>query len=571
MFSRLRSHLRPPTFQDLRQLYTARLLHYSLLVGILLTSGLSLIIPYINMPSPAFSLTLSLVTLGLLLISFFLLHTGHLQAAAILAVGSNLAAFAFGGFLHGIETPDSMGILLSIILGGILLSPRGIIVLGIFSLLIIWSIILVSTQSLSTALPYVGFYTPIFLMSTFGLALYRRGLDTILNELQINQHALQKRNTELDSLRQNLESQVKERTRQLSTQSALMEHILNVSHRLSQSHSTEELLKTAVNLIHQEFGVYHIGVYLPASSGEYVVLQAASGTGAQKLIAQGYRLKVGSTGLVGAVAANHQARIALNTGADPLFINLPELPAARSEAALPLVRSGRFLGVLDIQSDQPDTFGEESLAILQHLADQIAAALENARLYAEGQQALRRAERAYAEISARSWREYAQRVPWRGFRTALGEIVPVQKEADEGIPPEASHAVRSGQVYTEGNTAILPIRVRQQTIASLRLRKASRAAWGEEELRLMQAVSDQVAQALESARLYQESQERASREELLSTSTARMRATLDLESILQTAVRELRSALGLSEAEIRLGAPPEAQKTSTAPQKIQET
>ena len=568
MFSRLRSYLHPPTFEDPRQRHTSRLLHYSLLAGIILTSVLSLIIPYLHMPSTAFSLRLSLGTLGLLLASFLLLHAGHVRASAILAVGSNLAAFTLGGFLHGIETPDATGILLSIILGGILLSGRDTIVLGILSLLIIWGIALTSTENFNAALPYVGFYTPIFLMSTFGLALYHRGLDAVLDKLQENQRSLLERNAELDALRQDVEIQVQERTRQLARQSALMEHIFGVSRQLARSRNTEELLQATVDLIHREFGFYHVGVYLLDASGEYVTLQAASSEGGRQLIAQGHRLKIGSEGLIGAVAASRQARIALDTDADLYFISLPELSATRSEAALPLMRGGQLLGVLDIESDQPDAFDDESVAILQHLADQIAVTLENARLYTESQRALRRAGRAYAEISARSWREFTQRAPWSGFRTVTGEVVPLHKGISEDIPPDVCNAIRSGQVYTEGDTAIIPIRIRQQTVASLRLRKATRSFWGEEELRLMQAASDQIAQALESARLYEESQKLAAREQLLSTSTSRIRATLDLGSVLQTAVRELRSALGLSEAEIRLGAPPPAEEqTPAAPEK----
>ena len=570
MLSRLRSYLRPPVFEDSRQDYASRLLHYSLLVGILLTSGLSLAIPHINVPSPVLALRLSLGALGLFLVSFLLLHTGYVRASAILAVGSNLAAFGIGGFLHGIESPEIMGILLSLVLGGILLGSRDTIVLGIFSLFIVWGITLTSAENLSAALPYAGFYTFIFLMSTFGLALYRRGLDTALDELQEKQHALLERNAELDTLRQSMEAQVKERTRQLEEQSALMEHTLRAARQIAGIRSTEALLETAVTLIHQEFNLYHVGIYLPDATGEYVVLHAASSEGGRKLLAQGHRLRVGSEGIIGTSAAARQIRVTADTRSDPLYLSVPELPDTRSEAVLPLSVEEKLLGVLDIQSDQPNAFTETSVTILQYLADQISSALESARLYTEGQRALRRAERAYAEISSRSWREFIQRAPWAGFRTVTGEVVPLHKDMEEDIPPEVCNTIRSGQVYTEGDTAIIPIQVRGQTIASLRLRKTARSAWGEEELHLMQAASDQIAQALESARLYEESQKLAAREQLLSTSTARMRATLDLENVLQTAVRELRSALGLSEAEIRLGAPPSAeQQAPAAPEKAQ--
>ena len=66
-------------------------------------------------------------------------------------------------------------------------------------------------------------------------------------------------------------------------------------------------------------------------------------------------------------------------------------------------------------------------------------------------------------------------------------------------------------------------------------------------------VTCRISQALESARLYQESQVRAASEELVGSITSHMRATLDIDTVLQTAVREIRQALNLEEVSVQLG------------------
>ena len=76
--------------------------------------------------------------------------------------------------------------------------------------------------------------------------------------------------------------------------------------------------------------------------------------------------------------------------------------------------------------------------------------------------------------------------------------------------------------------------------------------WTDDELVLLEALAEQVGQALESARLYQDTQRSAARERLTGEAVARMRETLDMDTVLQTAVREIGEALGIAEVEVRM-------------------
>jgi GAF domain-containing protein len=78
------------------------------------------------------------------------------------------------------------------------------------------------------------------------------------------------------------------------------------------------------------------------------------------------------------------------------------------------------------------------------------------------------------------------------------------------------------------------------------------------EMRIYESVHDQAATALRSARLFQEAQSRARREQLIREITSKMRGTPDLDTILNTAVQELGRALGVSRAFVRLSTGPSA-------------
>jgi PAS domain S-box-containing protein len=81
--------------------------------------------------------------------------------------------------------------------------------------------------------------------------------------------------------------------------------------------------------------------------------------------------------------ANKRARIALDVGEEAVRFDNPHLPETRSELALPLISQGEAIGALTIQSSREAAFTEEDITTLQTMADQLANAIENARLFAE--------------------------------------------------------------------------------------------------------------------------------------------------------------------------------------------
>lgn len=150
----------------------------------------------------------------------------------------------------------------------------------------------------------------------------------------------------------------------------------------------EELLQRAARLISEQFGFYHVGLFLVDEAHEYAVLRAANSEGGRRLMAQNHRLRIGAQGMVGYVSKTGQPRIALDVDTDTVHFVNPELPYTRSEMTLPLRHGGEIIGALDVQSTESNAFTEDDFTTLQLMADQLANALINARLYRDLEQRL---------------------------------------------------------------------------------------------------------------------------------------------------------------------------------------
>ncbi|MGQ9710549.1 MAG: GAF domain-containing protein [Anaerolineae bacterium] len=152
--------------------------------------------------------------------------------------------------------------------------------------------------------------------------------------------------------------------------------------------SLEELLPQAVELIRQRFDLYYVGVFLLDETGRWAVLRAGTGEAGRQMLEMGHKLEVGGKSMIGWCTANARARIALDVGAEAIRFDNPLLPETRSEMALPLISRGRVIGAMTIQSSKPAAFTDEDITALQTMADQLATAIENARLFAEATQSL---------------------------------------------------------------------------------------------------------------------------------------------------------------------------------------
>jgi GAF domain-containing protein/HAMP domain-containing protein len=371
----------------------------------------------------------------------------------------------------------------------------------------------------------------------------------------------------------NLEVRVAERTGELSRRTTQLETSAEVSRDATTMLDPQELSQRVVSLISERFDYYHAGLFLLDASKTWAVLQAASSEGGRRMLARNHRLKVGEEGIVGYVIGQGQSRVALDVGEDAVFFDNPDLPETRSEIALPLRARGEIIGALDVQSREEAAFTDEDANVLQVLADQVAVALSNARLFQQVQDTLEVQRRAYDELSQQAWSEILHARPELAF---LGSESGIARAADVWRP-EMEQALRTGQTIQGDDTnasgqlpLAVPIKIRGKVVGVLDTYKPAEAGdWTSEEIAMLEAIADQLDSALESARLYQDTQRRAAREQAIRQVTDRMRRAVDIESILQNTVTELARALDVPRAYVRLGTQAEFQHTSAPAESAQ--
>ena len=370
-----------------------------------------------------------------------------------------------------------------------------------------------------------------------------------------NAEALRDRNLELEASRSRLE----DRTLELERRTRYLQATADIARDATSVLDPQDLSSRAVNLISEYFDFYHAGLFLIDETGEWAVLQAASSTGGRRMLARGHRLRVGQEGIVGYVTGRGEARISLDVGRDAVFFDNPDLPETRSEMTLPLRARGEIMGALDIQSRQPGAFVQEDVAVLQILADQIAMAISNARLFEQVQESLETERRAFGELSREAWTQLSQ------IRTELGFFSDATRTilAGETWHPEMEVALQTGEIASgdDGSRLALPIKVRDQVIGVIdAIKPDGNTGWTTEEIDVLETLVERVGVALESARLFEDTQRRAARERLTREITDSMRRATNIDDLLQTTVREISDAIGIPGAFVQLTPPKQDRK-----------
>ena len=368
----------------------------------------------------------------------------------------------------------------------------------------------------------------------------------LVEQLQEFQNVLRERAEKLEAT-----------SRLLEERNRILQATAEVTHEAISILDLQELVTRIAALISDRFGFYHTGIFLVDPSGEWAELRAASGETGRQMLARGYRVRVGAPGLVGHVTGQGQWRIASPVQSDAA---LPELALTRTQLTLPLRARGRIMGALDMHNQSPQALSDDNVAVLQTLADQVALAISNALLFQQTQESLTTEQQAYGNLARQAWQELAR----SGAQPNLVKRYdPQGLLVDEDQWREAARRamLRGEGVQSKTKSATLlatPIQVRNQAVGVLNAYKSAEAGeWTEEEMALLETLTGQFATALESARLYQDTQHRAAREQLISTVTSRVRESLDMETVLKTAAKEMRQALGLDKITVHLGVPKE--------------
>jgi GAF domain-containing protein/CHASE3 domain sensor protein len=331
-------------------------------------------------------------------------------------------------------------------------------------------------------------------------------------------------------------------TYQAQHRAVQLETAADVSRAATSVLDPDELMRQAVDLIRDRFDLYYAGLFLLDESGHWAVLRAGTGEPGRQMLIAGHKLEVGGRSMVGWCTANAQARIALDVGEEAVRFDNPLLPDTHSEMALPLASRGQVIGALDVQSVEAGAFSDEDIAVLQTMADQIAVAIDNAHLFTEAQARLQKVQAAHRSYLRVSWDEF---LPTR--KTTDYECVQpgVTLPSDAVLPKVRQVMEQQRTVVLPGSgdgeeepapaqsALVTPITLRGQIIGALGLQEAEGARqWTADEIALVEAVADQMALAIENARLFEEAQRRLREITILYEASQSCLSISDQESLL---------------------------------------
>lgn len=396
---------------------------------------------------------------------------------------------------------------------------------------------------------------------------------------------------QLRALIEGLEARVEERTRGLQA-------VTEVSRATTSVLDPEELLPQVVTLVRERFELYYVGLFLleggeddasadaAGATGRAAVLRAGTGEAGEAMLAQGWRLPVDETSMIGRCIVRGEAVVlqdtvseegsADRTPVDATRLRNPLLPDTRSEMALPLRYGDRVVGAMTVQSERVAAFDETSTAVLQNLADQVAVAVQNAALFAETEAALARAVRIQERYQSQAWSTYLRSRPVLGYEMRGGEVTPIatvggeEGTASNGLGLDQQRArVQNGVLQVpivQGGEVIGVLGVERSEIgynieSDHQPKTTGHGAdtdiygietWTDAEKTLIEGLAEQLALAAENQRLLDETQRREAAERLTREVTARMREPVEMADVLRTAAEEIRQAFGSDWVTVRL-------------------
>ncbi|HEX9018733.1 MAG TPA: GAF domain-containing protein, partial [Anaerolineaceae bacterium] len=368
---------------------------------------------------------------------------------------------------------------------------------------------------------------------------------------------------QLRTLIAQLEDRVKARTKEIEEQNLTLANrarqlqtVADVARQIVSMQDLEPLLVQVTRLVSERFGFYHVGIFLLDDKGEYAVLRAANSEGGNRMQARQHKLQVGKVGIVGYATGVGEARIATDVGDDAVYFNNPDLPETRSEMALPLKVGGQVIGALDIQSKVSNDFHGNDIELFSTLADQVAIAIYNNRLYSETRQALDEAQKLHRQYLRSEWAADASHRKTLGYLFNQAGTTPQQAEnplwKKVFASGDAVYATLPGDNGTAHKAVMaVPISVRGETIGVIHIQdQGDERMWSEDEVSMVNGIASQVAIALENARLFENTVRRAEREKKVLQITGKIRSTNDPEEMMRIAVRELQAALQATRTQI---------------------
>lgn len=347
----------------------------------------------------------------------------------------------------------------------------------------------------------------------------------------------------------------------------LAEITTQVSRRVSRRMNLDEVLNQAVEQIRDSYSdIYHAQIFLIDDLNQDAELAASTGEVGKLLLERKHKLSVGSQSVIGQVALRGQPIIAEAGLTDSVHRRNELLPDTAVEAAFPMRMGDKVIGALDLQSKNASAFSSPGdIPIFQSLADHIAVAIDNARLfeaqassvqenrrlYLESEANLREIQRLNQQLTKARWENYLnEKQTIKGITLEDNEII-IRSDWTESLVEAAQRRRPISLKTDEGHTVAVPITLRGESIGAIEIGLEEQVLEGDT-IQMMQAVAQRLAVTLDNARLFEETQQATIQEQNVSDIVARYQSAGTVDDLLRITVTELSKSLGAHHASIRL-------------------
>ncbi len=373
---------------------------------------------------------------------------------------------------------------------------------------------------------------------------------------------------QLQDLVGSLEQRVVARTQRLETVAVLGE-------QLSAILNFEQLLIELVNQVKDRFNYYHAHIYILDADRQNLMMMAGVGQAGVEMKTGDHHIPLNApTSLVARAARTEQIVAVDNVRETPDWTPNPLLPDTYAEMAVPIIVDNQVVGVLDVQEDEIAGLDEGDAGLLRSLANHVAVAIRNIRLFEEVETALAEAQSAQAKYVEQAWeqaRSGSQRSKYcynrsdapplavetraeakkQAFHQNRPAIVALDSAATSGDEPNPKSKIQNPK------SIVAPVSVAGQIIGALQLHNVKdddeSQSWTQEDLALVEAIVDQVAQSAENLRLFDETQQRAGREQTIRKITEDMQSAADMESLVKMTTEALGAYFSVDYATVELG------------------
>ncbi|MFZ1397288.1 MAG: GAF domain-containing protein, partial [Candidatus Promineifilaceae bacterium] len=328
-----------------------------------------------------------------------------------------------------------------------------------------------------------------------------------------------------------------------------------VAQEIASARNLHELYERVVSQVQEQFGYYYTQLLRYDETMDLLGLVVGYGEIGQKMREMNHSMPMG-VGLIGIAAKSKQSILRTNVSNDPNWQSNPLLPKTKSELAVPIRLRDEVLGVLDVQSDKIGGITPNDQLLLEGLSGQIAIAIESTTLRQEMESRLRELSLLQRQMSREGWNKYRQKDRHSGYLFDLSGLQTLGNLSEK--------------VRQNGNGAVTaPTKPQAQINKTLQIRGEAIGHFGieddperpltNEEREIIDAVAQELAEALEAARLFEQTQMALAEQERLASeletvaqvSTAAS-TILEVDDLLQSVVDLAKSSFDLYHAHIYL-------------------